>query len=87
LVAQLLLDKQMLQDIAKKSGDADSAAVGRGRPQGAVWHLAAQDLSCPGAISLDAAVLPNFPNERGATDSSDQPMGATEAALRIPPDS
>lgn len=41
LVAELLLDKQMLQDIAKKSGDARPAARRRRLPGRAVQGLAA----------------------------------------------
>jgi putative transposase len=56
LVAELMLDKQMLQDIAKKSGDPGSAAGRRRLPGGAVQGLAAADLPRPGPVSLDPSV-------------------------------
>jgi putative transposase len=59
LVAELMLDKQMLQDIAKKSGDPRPAAGGGGLPRRALRRLAAADLWRDGAISLDREVPPS----------------------------
>jgi putative transposase len=55
LVAELMLDKQMLQDIAKKSGDPRPAAGG-GLPRRALRRLAAADLWRDGAIPLDREI-------------------------------
>ena len=61
LVAELMLDKQMLQDIAKKSGDPRPAA-GRGRiPRRALRRLSAADLRCDGPVPLDPEVPPGGP--------------------------
>ena len=61
LVAELLLDKQMLQDIVKKSGEPRPAAGCRQLSQRAIWGLAAADLPCPGAVSLGPAIPPEPP--------------------------
>src|SRR5262249_51679539 len=53
LVAELMLDKQLLQDIAKKSGDPRPAAGRGGLPRRALRHLAAADLRRDGPIPLD----------------------------------
>jgi putative transposase len=61
LVAELMLDKQMLQDIAKKSGDPRPAA-GRGRlPGRAVRRLATAGLPGHGPGSLEPEVSPGPP--------------------------
>ena len=62
LVAELLLDKQMLQDIAKKSGEPRPAAGRHRLPGRALWGLAAADLPCPGPLSVDPAVPPQAPS-------------------------
>ena len=59
LVAELMLDKQMLQDIAKKSGDPRPAAGGGGLPRRALRRLAAADLWRDGAIPLDREISPS----------------------------
>jgi len=61
LVAELLLDKQMLQDIAKKSGKPGPAASGRRLLGRALWDLATADLSPPGTVSLGAAIPAQAP--------------------------
>ena len=61
LVAELMLDKQMLQDIAKKSGDPRPAA-GRGRlPGRALRRLATAGLRRDGPGSLDGEIPPQGP--------------------------
>ena len=59
LVAELMLDKQMLQDIAKKSGDPRPAAGGGGLPRRALRRLATADLWRDGAIPLDREIPPS----------------------------
>ena len=59
LVAELMLDKQMLQDIAKKSGDPRPAAGGGRLPRRALRRLAAADLWRDGAIPLDREISPS----------------------------
>jgi putative transposase len=58
LVAELMLDKQMLQDIAKKSGDADPAARRRRLPVRALWRFAAPGQPGPGPVALHAPLPP-----------------------------
>ena len=61
LVAELMLDKRMLQDLAKKSGDRGSAA-GRGRlPGRALRRLAAAGLPGHGPGPLEPQVPPGPP--------------------------
>ena len=43
LVAELMLDRQMLQDVAKKSGDGDAATCGGRVPGGGLWDIATKD--------------------------------------------
>lgn len=59
LVAELLLDKQMLQDIAKKSGDARPAARRRRLPGRAVQGLAAADQPRHGPVPVEPAIPPH----------------------------
>jgi putative transposase len=56
LVAELMLDQQMLQDIAKKSGESDSAAGRRGLPEGGVRRLATADRPGAGSVAFDPAI-------------------------------
>lgn len=61
LVAELMLDKQMLQDIAKKSGDCRPAA-GRGRlPGRLLWRLATAGLPGHGTGALKPALPTSTP--------------------------
>ncbi len=59
LVAELLLDKQMLQDIAKKSGDPRPAAGRRQLPERTVRGLATADQPRHGQAAVDPAISPN----------------------------
>jgi putative transposase len=61
LVAELLLDKQMLQDIAKKSGEPRPAASCRWLPRGAVRNVTAAGLPSHGSVSLGRAIPPEAP--------------------------
>jgi putative transposase len=56
LVAELLLDKQMLQDIAKKSGDGRPTAGRRQLPERAVQGFSEADQPRHGALALDPAI-------------------------------
>ena len=56
LVAELLLDKQMLQDMQKKSGDARPAASCRRLSQRAVQGVAEADQPCHGSVAIDPAI-------------------------------
>src|SRR5262249_15110444 len=58
LVAELMLDKQMLQDIAKKSGDPRPAAGRRRLPGRPVPELAAAGEPGHGAVPLEPEILP-----------------------------
>jgi putative transposase len=62
LVAELMLDKQMLQDITKKSGDPGSAAGGGRLPGRALRGLAAAGLPGHGPGSLEPEVSPGPPS-------------------------
>ncbi len=61
LVAGLMLDKQMLQDIAKKSGEPGAAARRGGLPGRALRGLAAADLRRDGPGPLDGEIPPPGP--------------------------
>jgi hypothetical protein len=61
LVAELMLDKPMLQDIAKKSGEPRSTADGGGLPRRALRRQPAADLRRAGAVPLDLEVPPEAP--------------------------
>jgi putative transposase len=63
LVAELLLDKTMLQDIAKKSGDPRPTTGRGGLLERRVSSLPAACVSSPGAIAFDPAIPPN-PSQR-----------------------
>ena len=58
LVAELLLDKTMLQDIAKKSGEPRPAAGCRRLSQRAIQGLTAANLPGHGPVALSAEILP-----------------------------
>ena len=53
IVVELMLDRQMLQDVAKKSGDADPATCRRGLLVSALRRRAAAGLPGVGAGTLD----------------------------------
>jgi putative transposase len=61
LVAELLLDKQMLQDIAKKSGDLRPATSRCWVPGRAVQDLATPSRSCDRAIAIDLEIRSETP--------------------------
>ena len=68
LVAELMLDKQMLQDIAKKSGDPRPAAGGGGLSRRALWRLAAAGLRRDGSVPLDREIPPSARARRAGLD-------------------
>jgi putative transposase len=84
LVAELLLDKQMLQDIAKKSGESEPAASGRRLPERVIRNLATADRPCHGAVSLGIAIPSQLPGRRAGFESGDQTVGPPTSALWIP---
>ena len=61
LVAELLLDKQMLQDVAKKSGDPRPATSRRGLAGRAVRDLAEEGRSRDRAIAIDLEIRSETP--------------------------
>src|SRR5262245_42430946 len=85
LVAELMLDKQMLQDIAKKSGEPRPAARRGGLSGRALRRLAAPDLRRDGAVSLDPEIPPQAPGRRTGADPGDQAAGPAAPAVRLPP--
>ena len=85
LVAELLLDKQMLQDIAKKSGEPQPAAGRLGLLERGVWHLATADLPCHGAFALDRTVSARAPRGRFEPEPGDQTLGASPPSIWLPP--
>ena len=58
LVAELLLDKTMLLDVAKKSGDGVPAACGGGVPDGDLRHLGAASRAGARTGTIDAPLSP-----------------------------
>jgi putative transposase len=86
LVAQLMLDKQMLQDVAKKSGDRRPAA-GRGRlSERALRRVSATDLRRDETVAVDPEIPPNTPGRRTGPEQGDQAVGASTPAIRPPAD-
>src|SRR5262245_27928592 len=86
LVAELMLDKQMLQDVAKKSGDAHPAA-GCGRlPHRTLRDLAAARGSAARPGPLDLALPPQGPAGQRGPAQGGPPVGAAAPPLRPPAD-
>jgi len=85
LVAELMLDKQMLQDIAKKSGEPRPAAGCRRLSERAVRGLRASGLPSHGPISLGPAVPPKPTGRRAGPEQGDQAPGAPTSSLRLSP--
>jgi putative transposase len=56
LVADLSLDKQMLQEVLRKSPDACSGAAARGVSAGGVCGERATRLSCPGPTAVQLPI-------------------------------
>jgi putative transposase len=84
LVAELLLDKTMLQDIAKKSGEP-RPATGCGRLlERRVSSLPAAGVPGHGAVALDSPLPPNPSRRRAGFDSPDPTAGKAFPTLRIP---
>ena len=73
LVAELLLDKTMLQDIAKKSGEPGPTASSSRLLERALWDLATADLSCLGSVSFRAAIPSETRGRRAGLEPGDQP--------------
>ena len=67
LVAELLLDKQMLQDVAKKSGDPRPATGRGGIPGRAVQDLAEEGRPGHRSIAIDLAIRSETPIRRAAS--------------------
>ena len=84
LVAELLLDKTMLQDIAKKSGEPGPTASSRRLLERALWDLATADLSRLGAVSFGAAIPPETPGRRTDLEPGDQTAGTSTSPFWIP---
>ena len=84
LVAELLLDKTMLQDIAKKSGEPRPTASSRRLLERALWDLATADLSRLGAVSFGAAIPPETPGRRTDLEPGDQTAGTSTSPFWIP---
>jgi putative transposase len=84
LVAELMLDKQMLQDLAKKSGDPRPAAGGGGLPDRALRDLATAGLPRHGTVSVELAILPAAGQRRAGPDPRDQTVGAAISSVRLP---
>lgn len=61
LVAELMLDKQMLQDVAKKSGDGHATAGGRRLPPGGLRRFATAGQYGAGPVTLDTPLSPPRP--------------------------
>ena len=83
LVAELILDKPMLQDIAKKSGNPGPTASRRRLLERALWDLATADLSCLGAVSFGTAIPPEAPGRRTGIEPRDQTAGPSPSAVWI----
>jgi putative transposase len=86
LVAELMLDKQMLQDLAKKSGEPGAAACRGGLPGGALRHLTAPELRRDGAVALDRPIPLPAPGGRAGVDPRDQAVGPVSSTLRLSSD-
>jgi hypothetical protein len=83
LLAEVMLDKQMLQDVAKKSGDADPATRSGGLFGRDVWHFATTCQSFAGAIPFNAPLSSSAAFGGGCVNSSDPAIGQATSALRL----
>jgi hypothetical protein len=81
----LVLDKHMLQEIAKKSGDPEPTANRGGFPPRAVPCFAAASVSRDGLRALDLEVSPEAKSRRASLEPGDQTLGASTPPVRIPP--
>jgi putative transposase len=87
LVAELALDKQMLQEVAQKSGDCRPAAAGGVPPAGALRRQRAARLPRAGAAALDATAAAEESHRGGrAAGGPDAGVGPAAPALRLPTD-
>jgi putative transposase len=66
LVAERLLDKQLLRDVAKKSGGPRPAAGRRGIPGRGVQDLAAEGRPGDRSLAIDLAIRSEAPIRRAA---------------------
>jgi len=81
LVAELLLDKRMLQDVTKKSGDSFPAEGLCGLPSGDLHDLPKESLPGPRPLEFDAP-LPGRPRHGSpAAAQGDQAAGAKAPGL------
>ncbi len=87
LVAERLLDEQMLQDIAKESGDPRPAAGGGGLPGRALRHFATAGRPRPGAVPVEPAISPEAAGRRAGDDAGDPTAVAAVPSVWIPTDS
>lgn len=87
LVAELLLDKRMLQDVAKKSGDRLPAEDLRRLPPGYLLDLRKEIEPGSGLLALDAPLPGRLACGRPAAAQGHQTAGTQAPALGLPHDS
>ena len=86
LVAELSLDKQMLQEVAQKSGDARAASPGRASPVRDLRGIPTPCLSRAGPTPFDAEAVPKTQGGGRTARGADVGAGATPSALRLSTD-
>jgi hypothetical protein len=83
-VAELMLDKQMLQEIAKKNGESRSAAGRGGLAPRDVQGLGTSSGAGHRAVAVDASISSQEAAGRASFGPSDHPFGTTVRSLRLP---
>ena len=84
LVAELLLDKRMLQDVAKKSGDGVPAEGLCGLPPGDLLDLRKEGEPGPWALAFDASLPGRLACGRPAAAQGRQAAGSQAPPLGLP---
>ena len=83
LVADLSLDKTILQEALKKNGEPDAAKIGGGVGSGGLPATRASGLQGDGYLPIDSALQERAAAER-AVEISSQGVGSGAGELRIP---
>ena len=85
-VAELSLDKQMLEEIARESSEPVEAATGCRTSPGSLRSLRETRLSCGAAAAVDAAKDTKAAGRRATTGSTFDGFGDAVRSIRIPTD-
>ena len=86
LLAEVMLDNQMLREVEKKSGECRAAASGGGVFAGAVWGVGASGGAGIGSEPIDTALSATAAGRRGEPGGGDASAAASASALRVSAD-